>query len=65
MVIQIQEGTCRWVTITNREESLKGPEWLEVECETHKWECGHRHTRWGPILRCIIRHVASMIEEEE
>ena len=38
--------------------------WIGVVCRTHKWECGHRHTRWGPVARCLHRHVVSVEEEE-
>lgn len=67
-MMRIQEGSCVDVAVQINGRVVEFgqvEEWLEVDCVTHRWECGHRHTKWGPVLRCITRHVASMIEEEE
>ena len=65
--MRIQEGTCLDVTIEvdGRIIDRGEEEWLYVFCFTHGWDCGHRHTRWGPVLRCIARHVASQVEEDQ
>ena len=67
---KIEEGECRWIEIVevieyNETETMPIGNWLEVFCrKPHKWKCGHRHTRWGPVLRCVARHVASMVDED-
>ena len=63
--MRIQEGTCMDVSIQIDGRIAPDEEWLDVTCFTHSWECGHRHTKWGPILRCVARHVASMVEEDQ
>ena len=65
---KIEEGKC-YEMLVLREGSVDDrfrldEEWLEVTCYTHDWECGHKHTRWGPVLRCVARHVASMVDED-
>ncbi len=66
---QIEEGECYEVMILReggRDSRFQlVEEWLEVACYTHTWECRHHHTRWGPVLRCVARHVASMVEGSE
>ncbi len=66
--MKIQEGVCLdlSVQIDGVHAGYGGvDEWLEVTCFTHGWECQHRHTRWGPVLRCVARHVASKVEEDQ
>ena len=62
---KIEEGRCYDMHINRQGHHWRGEEeWLEVTCYTHDWDCGHRHTRWGPVLRCVARHVASMADED-
>ncbi len=63
--MRIQEGTCLDLSVQIDGRIAPDEEWLDVICFTHGWECGHRHTKWGPILRCVARHVASMVEEDQ
>ncbi len=56
------EGTCREVNVRTWIGGGASSHWLEVYCATHEWKCGHHHMRWGPILRCMTRHVASNVE---
>ena len=62
--MKIQEGTCMDVSIEIDSRIAPDEEWLDVTCFTHDWGCGHKHTRWGPVLRCVARHVASMVDED-
>jgi hypothetical protein len=55
--IEIEEGACNEVQV-RRAFGREMEEWREVLCVTHWWECGHKHTRWGPAIRCLTRHVA-------
>ena len=63
--MRIQEGTCLDLSVQIDGRIAPDEEWLDVSCFTHDWECGHRHTKWGPILRCVARHVALMVEEDQ
>ncbi len=54
------EFACRPILIKKRDEQNGVVRrWLEVTCDAHDdfYWCSHHHRRWGPIVRCMDRHV--------
>lgn len=52
--------TCRPIlregADTHKEQTRR---WVQVICYSHDdlWLCGHHHRQWGPVSRCMTKHV--------
>ena len=56
------EFTCRPHAVLEVDGRVR---WIEVECWAHPtgsvFHCGHHHRRWGPVARCMNRHVTETL----